>query len=189
MRVSTVVVLVCSCTCVVGTPASAVAQGGRAESGAATARPSVSLVSPAAEATVSGTVAVVAIATARAGVRLVQLLVDGDVAGSDPTEPYTWAWISSSLPDGVHNLQARAYDNAGRLASSDTIPVTVANGAPPPPSSDGAVTGTHWADMSEYPTLKSIGYGFAVTNVAPGNLSGAKAKLDAAHAAGIKLII
>ena len=36
---------------------------------------------------------------------------------------------------------------------------------------------------------KSIGYGFAVTNVAPGDVAGAKAKLDAAHNAGLKLII
>ena len=48
---------------------------------------------------------------------------------------------------------------------------------------------THWPDVSDYSQLKSIGYGFAVTNVAPGDVAGAKAKLDAAHNAGIKLII
>jgi hypothetical protein len=50
-------------------------------------------------------------------------------------------------------------------------------------------TGSHWAEPSDYPTLKNIGYSFAITNVAPGDLAGAAAKLDAAKAAGIKLII
>jgi hypothetical protein len=187
MRLPTVVALLCSCACLFGTLAGAVAQTGRAEPAAPA--PSVSLDAPADGATVSGAVPVVASASGSAGISTVQLLVDGTVAGSDSTAPYTWAWVTTSVADGVHYLQARAYDNAGRLASSDTIAVTVANGAPPPPSSDGAVTGTYWADVSDYSTLESIGYGFAVTNVAPGNLSGAKAKLDAAHAAGIKLII
>ena len=51
------------------------------------------------------------------------------------------------------------------------------------------MTGTHWPDVSDYSQLKSIGYGFGVTNVAPGDVAGAKQKLDAAHNAGIKLII
>ena len=36
---------------------------------------------------------------------------------------------------------------------------------------------------------KLIGYGFAVTNVAPETAPGCEAELDAAHNAGIKLII
>jgi hypothetical protein len=51
------------------------------------------------------------------------------------------------------------------------------------------LTGTHWADTGEYATLKNIGYGFAITNVGPTDMAGAKAKLDAAKAAGIRLII
>jgi hypothetical protein len=52
-----------------------------------------------------------------------------------------------------------------------------------------AQTGTHWANLSDYRRLKSIGYGFSITNVAPGHVGAAKAKLNAAEAAGIKLII
>ena len=61
--------------------------------------------------------------------------------------------------------------------------------APPPPPPSGILTGTHWAETNDYATLKGIGYGFAVTNVAPGDVSGAQRKLDAAKAAGIRLVI
>jgi hypothetical protein len=55
--------------------------------------------------------------------------------------------------------------------------------------SGAAQTGTYWADTSDYATLGLIGMGYAVKNVAPGDVAGAKAALDAAHAASIKLII
>ena len=51
------------------------------------------------------------------------------------------------------------------------------------------LTGTHWPDSNEYAKLKQIGYGFAITNVHPGDIAEARAKLDAAKAAGIRLII
>jgi hypothetical protein len=50
-------------------------------------------------------------------------------------------------------------------------------------------TGTHWANTSDYKNLASLGYGFSITNVEPGHVAAAKAKLDAAAAAGMKLII
>jgi chitodextrinase len=76
--------------------------------------------------------------------------------------------------------------------TTTTTPTTTA--APtttttPSAPSDGILTGTYWANTSDYAQLKSLGYGFSVTNVAPGDVAGAKAKLDAAAAAGIKLII
>ena len=97
-----------------------------------TQAPTVSLTTPAAGATVSGTVPVVAAASDNAGVTIVQLLVDGAVAGSDSTFPYTWGWNTTNLPVGTHTLQARAYDAAGNLGSSSTITVTVSNASPPP---------------------------------------------------------
>ena len=70
-----------------------------------------------------------------------------------------------------------------------TLDVGAYPSAPPDPPPSGTVTGTHWAEPPDYAKLKTIGYGFAVTNVAPADQAGAKAKLDAAKAAGIKLVI
>jgi hypothetical protein len=154
-----------------------------------TQAPTVSLTTPAGGATVNGTVSVAAAASDDTGVSNVELLVDGAVAGSDSASPYTWPWDTTNLPDGTHTLAARAYDAAGNVGSSSTITVTVSNAAPTSDGPAAALTGTHWAETADYPQLKSIGYGFAVTNVAPGDIAGAKAKLDAAHNAGIKLII
>ena len=66
---------------------------------------------------------------------------------------------------------------------------TGATGATGPPVPAGILTGTHWAEPHEYAQLKSIGYDFNITLVAPGDINSAKAKLDAAKSAGIKLIL
>jgi hypothetical protein len=59
--------------------------------------------------------------------------------------------------------------------------------SPAPPAQH--LTGTHFPDSAEYATIAGIGYEFAVTYVGPTDTLGAKEKLDAAKAAGIKLII
>lgn len=74
------------------------------------------------------------------------------------------------------------------VANGDKLEIRAQAPAPPPPPS-GVLTGTHWAEPADMATLAQVGYGFAVTNVAPGDVSGAKAKLDGAQAAGLKLII
>ncbi len=95
-------------------------------------------------------------------------------------------WFGVEALDAAGNRSARVSVNATTSAcSAPPLPPP----PPPPPPSAGQLTGTHWAETNEYGTLKDIGYGFAVTNVAPGDVAGAKAKLDAAKAAGIKLII
>ena len=84
----------------------------------------------------------------------------------------------------------RALDAAGNASGQAALNAsTTACSPPPPPPSSGHLTGTHWPENNEFGTLKQIGYGFAVSNVAPGDINGARAKLDAARAAGIKLII
>ena len=72
----------------------------------------------------------------------------------------------------------------GTYPAATTPPPTT-----PPPTPAGIVTGTHWPDQGEFQTLKNVGYGFGVTTVQPGDTATAKAKMDAAKAAGIKLII
>lgn len=60
--------------------------------------------------------------------------------------------------------------------------------SPAPPPGD-ALTGTHWPPSSAFKTIKGIGYGFGVVTVNPGDLASLKTILDAADAAGIKLIL
>jgi parallel beta-helix repeat protein len=126
MRLPLVAVLMSMCTAVLGAAAGALPTSGRA----AVTAPSAAFITPSSGATVSGTVAVAATATDPSGISSVELLVDGTVSGFDSTAPYTWSWITTTVPDGIHYLQIRAYDSSGNLGSSNTIPVTVANSAP-----------------------------------------------------------
>ena len=54
-------------------------------------------------------------------------MVDGGLVATDASFPFTWGWNSASVADGAHSLQARAYDLAGNVGTSATVPVTVAN--------------------------------------------------------------
>jgi len=94
-----------------------------------TTAPTVSLSSPASGSTVSGTVTVSMAASDNKAVSRVDLLVDGAVVGSDTTSPYSIAWNSKNVGNGVHTLQARAYDAAGNVATSGGVQITVANDA------------------------------------------------------------
>lgn len=90
--------------------------------------PTVSLTAPAAGATVSGPVAVTANASDNVGVARVDFLVDGAVAGSDTSSPYSITVDTTTLTNGSHALAARAFDAASNAATSASITVTVQNG-------------------------------------------------------------
>jgi hypothetical protein len=78
---------------------------------------------------VSGTVAVSASASDNVGVIEVQLLVDGSVVGTLTALPYNFAWNTTTLANGSHTLQAKAYDAAGNVGASAIVTVTVSNSA------------------------------------------------------------
>jgi hypothetical protein len=88
--------------------------------------PTVAIASPGG-GKVSGLVPVDATATDNVAVARVELLANGTVVATDTTAPFGLTLDSSKYPDGILNLQARAYDAAGNSASSTTIAVTVAN--------------------------------------------------------------
>ena len=92
-----------------------------------TTPPTTSITSPANGATVSGTVTVQASASDNVGVTRVELYVDGAHAGTATTSPYTFSWNTTTVANGSHTLQTRAYDAAGNVGSSATITVTVSN--------------------------------------------------------------
>jgi hypothetical protein len=94
-----------------------------------TTPPSTSITSPGNGATVSGTTTVSASASDDVGVSRVELLVDGAVAGTDTTAPYSFAWNTTTVSNGGHALQTRAFDAAGNAGTSATVNVTVSNGS------------------------------------------------------------
>jgi subtilisin family serine protease len=96
--------------------------------GGDTTPPTTSITSPGAGATVSGTTTVSASASDNVGVTRVELYVDGSLAGTDTTSPYSFAWNTTTVANGSHSLQTRAFDAAGNSGSSATVSVTVSNG-------------------------------------------------------------
>ena len=108
-----------------------------------TAPPSAAVTAPVPGSVVSGNVTLSASATDNVGVAAVQFLLDGANLGvEDTTAPYSMAWDTTSVSNGVHTLQARARDAAGNSATSSTsVTVTVSNSTAPPPA--GRIAG--WA--------------------------------------------
>ncbi|HUP31586.1 MAG TPA: S8 family serine peptidase [Gaiellaceae bacterium] len=94
-----------------------------------TSPPTTSITSPSDGATVSGTITVQASASDDVGVARVELYVDGGLVGTDTTSPYTFSWDTTTVANGSHSLQTKAYDAAGNVGSSALVGVTVSNGS------------------------------------------------------------
>jgi hypothetical protein len=92
-----------------------------------TSAPTASVTAPLEGSAVSGTVAVVAAAEDDVGVSNVEFLVDGTVRGSDAAAPYEFPWDTTSVPNGLHTLVARAHDAAGNTGDSTPANITVSN--------------------------------------------------------------
>jgi len=90
--------------------------------------PSVSITSPAGNATVSGSVVVSVAASDDQKVEKVDLWVDGRLTAIDRAAPWSFTWDSRGVGDGPRQIQARAYDIAGKITAASRT-VQVANGA------------------------------------------------------------
>lgn len=107
--------------------------------------PTVGISSPGNGSTVKGIVTVTVAAADNYGVTRVELLLDGALFASDASAPYTFSWDSTTLADGTHTLESRAYDAAGNSASSAVVGVTVQNAldtTPPAVSITSPVNGS-----------------------------------------------
>ncbi|HET7499578.1 MAG TPA: Ig-like domain-containing protein, partial [Kofleriaceae bacterium] len=104
------------------------APGGGGGGGGDTTAPTISITAPAPGATVSGSVAVTATASDATGVTRVDVLVDGVLAGSDTTAPYSVTVDTTRLANGSHAISAQAFDAASNVGTSATVTVTVQNG-------------------------------------------------------------
>ena len=122
----------------------------------------------------SGTITVIANASDNVGVSDVEFLVDGVLAGSDASSPYTLDIDSTTLANGTHTLSAVAYDAAGNAGVSPTVNFSVNNvtADTTAPSVSTSVTGTGGtiafaAEASDNTGVTRVD--FLVDNVAKGS--------------------
>jgi len=87
--------------------------------------PTVSLTEPLPDAMLAGTVQVSATASDDSAVQRVEFLLydpsamTSTIIGTDTTRPYQMIWSTGSVPGGVWELYARAWDYAGNSATTD----------------------------------------------------------------------
>jgi thermitase len=89
--------------------------------------PTVTIKNPDADSTVSGSVSVAVVAADDHAVAKVEWYLDGALMETSSKQNPVFAWDTSEVANGLHALQARAYDLAGNIGSSTPISVTVAN--------------------------------------------------------------
>lgn len=90
--------------------------------------PTTSITAPVNGATVSGTANVTATASDNVGVVKIEIYVDGALQASNANATsLTFAWNTTTVANGTHTLQSKAYDAAGNVGTSATVSVTVAN--------------------------------------------------------------
>jgi hypothetical protein len=95
-----------------------------------TTKPTVNIASPTG-GTVSGTVTIAGHATDNVGVSWVWLLVNGQIVGSASRAPWSFAWNSRSVSNGLAKIELFAMDGAGNSALSAPVNLSVANGVAP----------------------------------------------------------
>jgi serine protease len=112
-----------------------------------TTAPATSITSPANGATVSGTISVAASASDNIGVTKVEFYLNGTLAATDTSSPYSWSWNTTAVANGSHTLSSKAYDAAGNIGTSSNVTVTVSNSTStdttPPVISNVAAVGVH----------------------------------------------
>lgn len=96
--------------------------------------PTVAINSPSDNSVVSGNVTIATTATDDVGVVKVEFSVDGTLAGTDATSPYSFNWDSTTVSSGNHTLSAVSFDTGSNSSTPDSITVSVDNEPPSDPS-------------------------------------------------------
>jgi thermitase len=92
-----------------------------------TTPPKVSITSPSNGSTVSGKALVRVEASDETAVAKVEIYRDGGLLATITQQPYEFSWDTGNEQNGVHRLQAKAYDKANNVGASSIIEVTVSN--------------------------------------------------------------
>lgn len=92
-----------------------------------TTPPNVSITSPSGGANVSGSIDINANASDNQGISKVEFYIDGNLAFTDETSPYKYTWNTTSVSNGNHNIEVKAYDTSNNISSA-SITVNVNNG-------------------------------------------------------------
>jgi uncharacterized protein DUF4082/Big-like domain-containing protein len=137
--------------------------------------PTVAVTAPVNGATVAGSVTVSATASDNIAVVGVQFKVDGvNLGAEDTAAPYSIAWSTLSVANGLHSVSAVARDGAGNTATS-SVSVTVNNDLTAPtvsmtaPAAGATVTGTAvTVSASASDNVGVAGVQFLVDGVASG---------------------
>jgi hypothetical protein len=105
--------------------------------------PQVALTSPAA-GSVLGSVNLTATATSAVGLASVRFQLDGSdlLATIAAPGPFAEPWVTTTTPNGVHNLTAIATDTLGQTTVSSPVAINVSNGAAPAPAATFVGTDT-----------------------------------------------
>ena len=94
-----------------------------------TTAPAVSIASPSSGAQVSGLVNIDVTASDNVGVSRVDLYAGASLIASDFTAPYNFTWNTSGVANGTVTLQAKAFDAAGNVGTSQVnVSVAAATG-------------------------------------------------------------
>lgn len=94
--------------------------------------PRISLVAPVERQDVSGITACEALASDVLGIDIVKFLLDGAAISVITQPPYSMHWNTTTVPNGLHALQATAIDRAGNQTTAPSVSVRVLNGNSPP---------------------------------------------------------
>ncbi|MHB8868283.1 MAG: CAP domain-containing protein [Thermoleophilia bacterium] len=113
-----------------------------------TTKPQVAITAPAVNASVSGVVTITAQASDNVGVTKVEVYVNGSLAATDASAPYSFNWNTLASSNGVYLLRAEAYDAAGNT-NEHQVPVSVTNAAT---TTTQATTTTTLATTTTKPT-------------------------------------
>jgi thermitase len=93
------------------------------------APPTVTIAAPSNGSTVQGMVSVTGSASASAGLSSVQFYVDGTLASTSTSSPYSFSWNTSSASNATHTLMVKAIDKLNN-AGQATVSAVVNNPAP-----------------------------------------------------------
>lgn len=92
-----------------------------------TIAPTVAITSPSANSTVSGTITIAVSAADDVEVTRVDVYRDGSLLFTTNAAPYSFSWNTKSIANGAYTLTAKAFDAAGHVTQSTSIPVNVSN--------------------------------------------------------------